>query len=75
VTRTQSARYLTRKIAAAHAVLANPTATDPQRRGARCRLNRAVLVLRALAPIPPMKHGLSIDRIPVWMRPALSRAD
>lgn len=56
-----SARYLTRRLAAAHAVLSDPTATDAQRRGARCRLNKTVDTLKTLEPIPPMRRPLQVD--------------
>ncbi len=50
------ADYLTRRIAAAKNVLANPYATDEQRSGARRRLNAAIEILRGLPPIPPMSR-------------------
>lgn len=59
--RRNSARYLTRRLAAAHAVLADFTATDAQRHGARCRLNRAIDTLKQLEPIPPMRRRLQVD--------------
>lgn len=55
--------YLTRKLAAAHALLADPAATDQARRGARCRLNRSVKILRALPAVPAMKRLLEVDRL------------
>lgn len=72
--RPQSAPFLTRRIARAHNVLADPTGTDQQRRRARCLLNRAISTLRSLTPIPPMKHGLAVDRLPVRLRPAWTKA-
>lgn len=59
--RRQSARYLSRRLAAAHGVLVNPRATDAQRRGARCQLNRALTIARALQPVLPMKRRLQVD--------------
>lgn len=52
----QSSRYLTRRITAAKNVLANPMASDEQRHGARCRLNRAIETLRGLEPVPMMSR-------------------
>lgn len=59
--RRQSSRYLSRRILAAHNVLNDPTSTDAQRHGARCRLNRSVDVLKRLPPIPAMKRRLQVD--------------
>lgn len=59
--RRQSSRYLSRRIVAAHNVLNDPMSTDAQRRGARCRLNRAIDVLRRLPPIPAMKRRFQVD--------------
>lgn len=61
------APYLTLRIAAAHQLLANPTATDAQRCGARRRLNRAVVMLRSLR-VSRMKRGLQIDKLPRQFR-------
>jgi hypothetical protein len=51
--------YLLRRLASAHSVLDNPTATTAQRRGARCRINHTMNILRRLPPIPMMKRGLA----------------
>lgn len=59
--RRQFSRYLSRRIVAAHNVLNNPMSSDEQRRGARCRLNRTVDVLRRLPPIPAMKRAFQVD--------------
>lgn len=61
--RRHKASYLTRRLAAARQVLLDPTATDDRRRGARCRMNRTLAVLRALPPIPPMTTELEVDRL------------
>jgi hypothetical protein len=61
--RRHKASYLTRRLAAARAVLADPTATDNRRRGARCRINRTLAVLAQLPPIPPMTAELETDRL------------
>lgn len=63
-------RYLMAQLARAHDVLADPSASTLKRHAARCRINRTVKALRALPPIPRMRRGLEIDRIPVWLRPA-----
>ena len=60
--RRYKSAYLSRQLAHAHNVLKDPTASDQQRHFARCRLNRAVLALRDLEPIPPMKRSLEVDR-------------
>lgn len=60
--RPVKARWITRQLTWARNVLANPTATDAQRKGARCRLNRVVIRSRDLQPIPAMKRGLDVDR-------------
>lgn len=61
--RRYKASFLTRRLAAAHNVLADPTATGARRCGARKRINRTLAILVALPPIPPMKAELETDRL------------
>jgi hypothetical protein len=56
------ARWLTRQVAFAHNVLADPTATEQRRRAARCRLNRMCAIRRDLRLVPAMKRGLDVDK-------------
>jgi hypothetical protein len=60
------AQWLTRQLAFAHNVLRDPTATDAQRRAARCRINRVVDIQRRLSPIGLMKRGLDVDKRKRW---------
>jgi hypothetical protein len=59
-------RWLTRQLAFAHNVLADPTATKQQRHAARCRLNRMCAIRRDLRPVPAMKRGLDVDKSRRW---------
>ena len=61
--RRESGKYHERQVRAAHALLTNPRASNVARHGARCRLNRSVVVLRRLASIPRMKRRLESDRL------------
>jgi hypothetical protein len=59
--RRVNSAWLTSRLTVAHDVLANPTATDQQRRRARCTINRTIATMRALEPIQLMKRGLQVD--------------
>jgi hypothetical protein len=67
-TERQRASYLTKRMAAAHAVLADLSASDQARRAARCRINRTLAIIRRLAPIPRMKRRLAVDKKSVRQR-------